>query len=459
MIKERKSVKSVKPISTISSKAKRTAMAALLLVLASGCTPAPAKTNREAGGTAPQDGQHEQAKLVFYSNNGNSEESFDQSFGNALRKKFPNYTIEYIRAATGTSLQDLLASGTKFDIFFNTIGNFERYMIESGMEYDMRELIKKHNVPLSDLDPVYVEYMNGAAGGPIYGFPIQNNVMTLYYNKTLFQKFGVPFPQNGMTWDEAIELGKKLTRQEAGTSYVGLTVNPANTANQNQFSLPSVDPLTMKPTINTNPLWKPLFETLFVRPFENEIARAETIRLKKIPDHYTFVRDQTLAMYGYSSGLISALGEEMKQLDWDIAALPTFREKPGVGAQPYPFQMGITSFSANKDAAMTALKFLLSEEYQKEISEKGQMPVLNLETVKQAFGNKSTFSNKNYSALFYNKMASIAFKTPPYGAAIDRFYTNGALQLAQGQIDINSLFRQSEEEATKEINALRQNAK
>jgi hypothetical protein len=56
-------------------------------------------------------------------------------------------------------------------------------------------------------------------------------------------------------------------------------------------------------------------------------------------------------------------------------------------------------------------------------------------------------------------MASIAFKTPPYGAAIDRFYTNGALQLAQGQIDINSLFRQAEEEATKEINALRQNAK
>ncbi|MBD2862387.1 ABC transporter substrate-binding protein [Paenibacillus oceani] len=457
-------MKSVKPIPTTSSKTKRAvscraAMTALLLVLASGCASAPAETIREAGDASPQDGRNEQAKLVFYSNNGNSEESFNQSFGNALRKKFPNYTIEYIRAATGTSLQDVLASGTKFDIFFTTIGNFERYMIESGMEYDMRELIKKHNVSFSDLDPVYVEYMNGVAGGAIYGFPIQNNVMTLYYNKTLFQKFGVPFPQNGMTWDEAIELGRKLTRQESGTSYVGLTVNPANTANQNQFSLPSVDPSTMTPTINTNPLWKPLFETLFVRPFENEIARTETIRLKKIPDHYTFVRDQTLAMYGYSSGLITALGEEMKQIDWDIAALPAFREKPGVGAQPYPIQMGITSFSENKDAAMTALKFLLSEEYQKEISEKGQMPVLKLESVKQAFGSKSAFSNKNYSALFYNKMASIAFKTPPYGAAIDRFYTNGALQLAQGQTDINTLFRQAEEEATKEINALRQNAK
>lgn len=434
------------------------ALSALLLAFASGCTSASEQPSGDAG-TPPPDSHNEPVTLVFYSNNGNSEESFDQAYGNALRSKFPNYTIQYIRAATGTTLQDLLVSGTKFDIFFTTIGNFERYMLESGMEYDMRELIQKHNVPLSDLDPVYVEYMNHVAGGPIYGFPIQNNVMTLYYNKTLFQKFGVPFPKNGMTWEEAIELGKTLTRQEAGTSYVGLTVNAANTASQNQFSLPSVDPLTMTPTINASPHWKTVYETLFVRPFEHEIARSETIRLKKIPDHYTFVRDQTLAMYGYSSGLISALSEEMKQFEWDIAALPTFREQPGVGAQPYPIEMGITSFSPNKDAAMLALKYLLSEEYQQDISEKGLMPVLNRESVKQAFGKQSPFSDKNYSALFHNKMASIALQTPPYGAAISKFYTNGALQLAQGQTDINTLFRQIEENALKEIEVLRQNAK
>lgn len=436
--------------------------AILLISVISACGGSSGKTDsgeagREAGGAAAA--KDEAAELVFYSNNGNSVESFDDNFGNALRRKFPNYTIKYIQSTTGTTLPDMLASGTKFDIFFHTIGNFERYGIEAGMEYDMRELIKTHKVDLGRLDPVYVDYMNGVANGSIYGFPIQNNVMVLYYNKTIFEKFGVPFPKDGMSWDEAIELGKRVTRHEGGKQYVGLSVNPANTVNQNQFSLSSVDPASLKPTLSSNARWRTIYETLFMRPTEDASVRSEIVRIKKIPDHYTFVRDQNVAMYGYSSGLMSALAAELRNVDWDIASLPTFHDMPGIGAQPYPIEMGITSFSSNKDAAMKALSYLISDEYQEERARKGMMPVLASGEVQKAFGQDSEFKDKRLSAVFYNKMAPISLKTPPYGAAADKVYTNAALLLAQGQTDINSLFRTTEEEAEKVIQDLRQSAK
>ncbi|MDF2723921.1 MAG: extracellular solute-binding protein family 1 [Paenibacillus sp.] len=430
---------------------------ALLLPVMSACGKSGDPAKEQPGKTAQI--ENAPAEVVFYSNNGNSAESFDLSFGSALRKKFPHYTIKYIQATTGTTLPDMLASGQKFDIFFATIGNYERYVIEGGMEFDMRELIKKHQVDLNRLDPSYVDYMNRVSNGKITGFPIQNNVMVLYYNKTIFQRYGVPFPRNGMTWDEAIDLSKRLTRSEGGKQIVGLAVNAANTVNQNQFSLPSVDPSTLLPTINSNAQWKTIYDTLFARPTQDDGARSEAIRLKKIPDHTQFAKDQTLAMYGYSSGLISVWAEDLKKLDWDIVALPTFKEKPGIGAQPYPIEFGITSFSPSKDAAMQALKFLLSDEYQEESSRQGLMPVLTKSEIQKAFGKESPFSDKNFTALFHNKMAPIASKTPPYGAVVDKQYTNAALSLAQGTADINTLFRETEESALKEIKQLQQAAK
>ncbi|MDF2715133.1 MAG: hypothetical protein K0R28_2058, partial [Paenibacillus sp.] len=47
--------------------------------------------------TTTKDITKDPAEVVFYSNNGDPVESFDYRFGNALRKKFPNWTIKYIQ--------------------------------------------------------------------------------------------------------------------------------------------------------------------------------------------------------------------------------------------------------------------------------------------------------------------------------------------------------------------------
>src|SRR5690606_37077200 len=105
--------------------------------------------------------------------------------------RFPNYTIKYIqRSQPGTQLADLVTSGERFDIFFQSIGNFEAHAFPFAIETDMTDLIRKHNVDLNRLEKSVVDAVQQASGGKFYGLPVVTNNLVLYYNKALFDKFG-----------------------------------------------------------------------------------------------------------------------------------------------------------------------------------------------------------------------------------------------------------------------------
>ena len=48
--------------------------------------------------------------------------------------------------------------------------------------------------------------------GVQYGFPLSLQINVLFYNKNIFDGFGVSYPQDAMTWDEFIETAKRVTR-------------------------------------------------------------------------------------------------------------------------------------------------------------------------------------------------------------------------------------------------------
>ena len=58
------------------------------------------------------------ADLIFVSASADSVESFDDRFGNALRKKFPNFNIQYVKG----KIPELLAAGQPMDIVWDSIG-------------------------------------------------------------------------------------------------------------------------------------------------------------------------------------------------------------------------------------------------------------------------------------------------------------------------------------------------
>lgn len=52
--------------------------------------------------------------------------------------------------------------------------------------------------------------------GKYYGFPEQTNCVALFYNKTLFKEAGLDPEKPPKTWDEFVEIGKKITNPQKG---------------------------------------------------------------------------------------------------------------------------------------------------------------------------------------------------------------------------------------------------
>ncbi|WP_176706137.1 ABC transporter substrate-binding protein [Paenibacillus hemerocallicola] len=397
----------------------------------------------------------EAAEVVFYSNNGDSAESFDYRFGVALRKKFPNWTITYIqREGAGTDLPDLLSAGTRFDIFFQSIGNFEAQAFPAGIQYDMTELIKRQGMDLSRLDATVVDAVKQASGGKLYGIPVFTNNLVLYYNKTIFDKFGVTYPKDGMRWEEMIDIAKKLTRNEGGVQYYGFSHSPTHTVRLNPLSIPNADLQQVTPTINKDERWKQFYQAFYLDPMRGQGYLEGIQKLNKIPDHNMFVKDKTVGMFAYLSSLVYVWEEQFKGVDWDMVALPTLDSQKGVGSQSYPTYFGLTAMARNKEASMEALNYLISDEFQAAMARKGIMPVLKNDAIQKELGQDSIYKDKNWKAVFYNRFAPIPPKAD-YDAGLVNEYVKAGNQIAFDKMDMNSALRQAEEEGQKKIAAFK----
>lgn len=389
----------------------------------------------------------EPVELVFHSNNGGSVEAFDSKYGNDLRKKFPNYTIKYIPDTKGNSLPELMAANQRVDIIYNVLDSVIQPLVEYNLQYDMTELIKKHQIDLTMFEPTVIDAVRNASGGKMYMLPTENQVQVMFYNKGIFDKFGVPYPKDGMTWGDTIELSGKLTRKEGDKQYLGFfAASPAIMFKTNSFSEPYLDPKTGKSTFGQRESWKKLIQTLFLDPARSPGYTEWIIQSKRLPNRLDFTNTQDIAMFAFQYGFPLAVPKDLEKIDWDLVSLPTFKELPGVGSQSAPVSIGITSISKNKDAAMEAIKFLTSKEYQMEISKKGVMSALADASVKKAFAQESPNKGKNWQAVYYNKMAPISPKSL-YELKVESLYNAAVIDILNGKTDLNTALRETAEKA------------
>ncbi|RKN70102.1 hypothetical protein [Paenibacillus ginsengarvi] len=69
------------------------------------------------------------------------------------------------------------------------------------------------------------------------------------------------------------------------------------------------------------------------------------LQIKGFPTLDMFVKDQSVAMFAYQSGLINVWEEQHKAVNWDIVALPPLPGQPGIGSMATSKLFGITSMA------------------------------------------------------------------------------------------------------------------
>jgi multiple sugar transport system substrate-binding protein len=374
---------------------------------------------------------------------------FDKNIGQYLAKKFPNYKFTYIQKVSGkTEITDLLAANTPIDLIYETIGGERDGLIAPKLAMDISDLMKKHNVDVGRFEPALIQGMRDLAGGGLYGLPVGNLVMVTYYNKDLFDKFGVNYPKDGLTWDETLDLAKKMTRTQDGQQYLGLVTSPTHILRLNQYSLPYVDAKTGKSTYS-NEKWKTLLQTVIRGEAQPEGYKEYMGSIKnKLPYKDEFLKNKNLALFVYLCDLQNAY-PDMDTMNWDMIAAPTFKELPKVGTQPYPTYWNIASISKHKDEAMEVIKYLTSDEWQLLTSKRGELTSVKSEDVKKAYGQDYK-KPIHWSSVFYNNMAPISPKTE-YDTITEKPLSDLLPKVAMDSIDLNTALRQAEDAANKAI--------
>lgn len=132
----------------------------------------------------------------------------------AFMDKNPNIKVEYTpvpQTNYSSKLLTMLAGDAAPDVFFL---NTEDYRTFQGKDVllDLTEYFKAE-YSLDDFIPSAAQVME--IDGVIAGVSSCTVSPVLYYNKDLFDKAGVPYPpsdpNNAWTWDEFVEVAKKLT--------------------------------------------------------------------------------------------------------------------------------------------------------------------------------------------------------------------------------------------------------
>lgn len=327
------------------------------------------------------------------------EEMFNERFKDPVEEEYPWITLEQIKSSSDKEeLEKLFADGLSPDIFFEVS---QENMEHFKLDYDLDELIEKHQYDVSHIDPVYLEALR--AKDPerrLLGIPYEVVNWVLFYNKDIFDSFGVDYPSDDMTWNEAVDLAKKLTGERDGVHYRGLDLGPVH-APLAQFSVNKTDPETGEVLLQE--------KEEFVRYLDliNDIVALDNSDAPFF-DPEKFVEDRSTAMV---VEFVQAVDwwSDADGLDYDVAPLPTWEGEPAETHRPDEgiLHLSISPHSEHKDAAFKVLTYFTETDYQIFASRIGLGPTsLEDDVLDQFFQDYESTHDKNMKSIFTHPPAA-----------------------------------------------------
>ncbi|CAG7596885.1 hypothetical protein PAESOLCIP111_00103 [Paenibacillus solanacearum] len=385
----------------------------------------------------------------FYA--GLSDKEYNEYFVQPLQKKYPNVTLKFIYSSlTGPlSAENILVSGENPDLIYTS--NYSLPIFKQlKMQENLTPMIQKTKFDMKRFDPAILEALSKYSDdGNTYAVPFSLNFAPLFYNKDIFDKFGVPYPKDQSTWDDIIALQKQLTRMDNGVQFRGI-VSPVAKQFGDQLALAYADNKTKKATLQTEQ-WKKALDVL-KRLYEIPGA---TESADKLPtDTKTFFQDQTTAMYtnwaDSALGNLTDLADKGKPMNWDMTTYPSFTDAPGIGRRVDFHLMMVSPTSKHKELVFDIIRYLTSEEIQLNMTKNARMTALNNEAMKKQFGESlPVMKGKNLTGALKTKMAGI---TPSdYDVPVSGIVNKAGSSVALNKKDVNTALRDAQEEADKAI--------
>lgn len=311
-----------------------------------------------------------------------SKTTYYQPLIDAFEKEHPDVKIEMVDLGS-TDYQTVLAteltgSGSDFDLV--TVKDVPGYMalVNKGVLEPLGEYIQSSGVDLTKYkgltDQIKVE-------DKLYELPFRNDFWVLYYNKDVFDKAGVSYPTNDMTFEEYDALARSLTVDTPGQEVYGAHYHTWRSAVQ-LFGI-----LDGKNTILSGnyEFLKPYYELILAEQDEGVCQDYATLKTSGL--HYSGAFAQgNIGMMNMGTWFISTLmdkvrtGEYVDCANWGIVKYPHAEGVEPGSTLATITSLAIPSNAPHKDLAWEFINFVCGDEGANILASTGTIPaVMNSE--------------------------------------------------------------------------------
>jgi multiple sugar transport system substrate-binding protein len=122
--------------------------------------------------------------------------------------------VESVTTNFGEKLATAIASGTPPDVFLLDSPDFPA-MVERGLVLDLAPYAARVGYPPDSVFPEVLDVFT--RGSQLFALPKDFTPMVIYYNRSVFDEAGVPYPEGGgWTWEMFLEVAQRVTRDRDG---------------------------------------------------------------------------------------------------------------------------------------------------------------------------------------------------------------------------------------------------
>lgn len=358
-----------------------------------------------------------------------------------FNKRYPKVTVknnmsqvvnwgDYIN-----KIQASIAAGDSPDII-NIATEGVEYGLNKNLYQPLSNYIKQDASVqglVNDVSPALIQGFSKE--GQTYLLPNNWNTMLIYYNPALFEKAGIQRPSENWTWQEFLDVAKKLTTGSGGDKVYGFGIPTYTFAYMpwiysNGGSTASAD--LKSPTLD-DPATVEAIQFVADLVFKDKVAPNPTGG-----DPTSLFQAGKIAMTASPANLAATLAKN-PNFKYDVLPMPSNKSNTNVfGAAGFAMYSG----SKNKDLAWELLKELASQDTQKMWAAGGS----SNPTTTTAQKSPEFTAGKPHADLFYNQIDHAKpVAAPAYFAALDAAFQKAMTSVYAGS-DVSAALKEANDQ-------------
>ncbi|OUM95369.1 MAG: hypothetical protein A9Z00_08425 [Thermobacillus sp. ZCTH02-B1] len=330
-----------------------------------------------------------------------SDQSFQMEYGMLFYATHPDIEIQVVNTNAIQSGEgdyneklDELIRKEKPDILLLSQDQYEKYAAD-GRLVSLESYITRDKFDLEGFVPGMVELLREKGGGELYGLAPRFYSQAVYYNKDLFDRFGIEYPTDRMSWEELLNLAARFPTDGEGEDrvfglymmYAPSGVQPLAQQIGLTHGLRVLNPADKRVSLDTDS-WARVYETAVKAVRSGALYKEDPASFTgEIVYQDYLLRDPFIggkaAMAIGPMYLLIQIREASGMLpdkavnNWDLVTVPVDPANPDYSPDMNFYDVfAINAESTNPDAAWKFIRYVHSDEFARVVSKSfmGQFP-------------------------------------------------------------------------------------